>query len=572
MNFTLSGSLHKGQSQIGTEHKMFRNSIDFLFPLIPVFFSAHFIVGLKALNPRNIAWLGSDNFTGYLAQIYYLSDTWRFPLAANPGYGLGNSTSLTYTGPSTIFLLPQKIFNLDPGIQLFGFWILLNVYLQVLLGIRIALKFTDSRITAYSFGILMLSPFLLMRIQWHFWLISHFLLLWAILVLIRYHQTKIIKLGNLSLLIVFSYLVNTYLLMMVLILLTAWLVYAKFIDKIALQTLSRIFAVISGSFVACLILVDGRFLVTSPYESARSLLTPSYGAHPGNILAFFQSNTGDSMYGNWGDYPKSYSNIVPGFGHIKGDYEGYAYLGLGGLLLFVFGAYFFLKAYKGYRRLNKYWPYALAGFVTFLFAISFRVGFGAFEKEFPFPLIAKYALSLFRSSGRFMWILAYAVLVLSLLLLVKHLSPNKLKITISLLALIQLIELAGPLQQRQNFVENFESSGSVVKPIDSSQFRGLSKDKSSVNFWPQTNAPTGWDYVSLLAAKNGLNTNGVYTSRPNYLEMRRIEDSTFRELCSNRLNPEVMYAVPIASIAELRSCGLKKQPSMIIRKVAIYIL
>jgi hypothetical protein len=571
MKFTLSRFLHKLQSQFGTRQNILRSTSDFFFPFIPVFFSAHFIVGLNALNPRNIAWLGSDNFTGYLAQFYYLSDAWRFPLAANPGYGLGNSTSLTYTGPSTIFLLPQKIFNVDPGIQLFGFWILLNVYLQVLLGIRIALRFTNSRITAYSFGILMLSPFLLMRIQWHFWLISHFLLLWAILVLIRYHQTKIIKLGNLSLLIIFSYLVNTYLLMMVLILLTAGLIYARFIDKLELQAFSRIFGVISGSFVACLILVDGKFFTTSPYESARSLLTPSYGAHPANILSFFQSNTGDSMYGNWGDHPKSLSDIVPAFGHIQGDYEGYAYLGLGGLLLLASGVYIFLRTHNSHRRLNEYWPYALAGFTTFLFAISFRVGFGAFEKEFPFPLIAKYALSLFRSSGRFMWILAYAVLVLSLLLLVKYLSPNKLKTVLSFLALIQLIELSGPLQQRKNFIENFSSSGSVVSTIDSSHFQGLSKNKSSVNFWPQTNAPIGWDYVSLLAAKNGLNTNGVYTSRPNYFEMKRIENSTFRELCSNQLKAEIMYAVPIGNITELISCGLKKEPSMIVRKVAIYI-
>ena len=111
---------------------------DLILPSIPVYLISVFNVGMQALNPRDISWLASDNFTSYIAQVYYLSQPWHFPLGANHNYGLENATSLTYTGPNLFLLVPHKIFAIDPSLQFFGYWILINVYLQVYVGMKIA--------------------------------------------------------------------------------------------------------------------------------------------------------------------------------------------------------------------------------------------------------------------------------------------------------------------------------------------------------------------------------------------------------------------------------------------------
>jgi hypothetical protein len=87
--------------------------------------------GWSALNPRNFQWISGDNTSGYLAQLFYISDKWRFPLSANPNFGLELSTSLIYSGPPIPIALIQKLLRIDPSLQFIGIWLLIMVILQI---------------------------------------------------------------------------------------------------------------------------------------------------------------------------------------------------------------------------------------------------------------------------------------------------------------------------------------------------------------------------------------------------------------------------------------------------------
>lgn len=172
--------------------------------------------GLAKINPRNVSWISGDNLTSYVAQLYYLSDNWHLPLSANPNYGNELSTSLTYTGPSPILMYFQKIVGLNPQLQLFGFWVMLNFMLQIYFSLLVVKVLGGNLKQSFLISILSISPSLIMRTQMHLWLVSHFLILWALLICIKYYKYKIIRRIELSGITALSYLINTYLFVMVL--------------------------------------------------------------------------------------------------------------------------------------------------------------------------------------------------------------------------------------------------------------------------------------------------------------------------------------------------------------------
>lgn len=551
-----------------TQHRIWH----LILPSIPVYLVSVFNVGTQALNPRDISWLASDNFTSYIAQVYYLSQPWHFPLGANDNYGLENATSLTYTGPNLFLLIPHKILDIDSSFQFFGFWILINVYLQVYVGMKIAARFSESVLVAFSFGMLMISPFLINRMQMHLWLISHFLILWAILILIKYHQNHEIDYWQVSGLIVCSYLINTYLLAMVGTILFPWVVYILFLQRRKFSEILRLAVHILTPVTFCLLIVDGAFIRIAPYESARSLLTPTYGAHPANLLTLLQGDTGipANLNAGWGDVPQQYSYFKLPFGHIEGDYEGFTYLGLGLLTLVAIGLVLTIRENNIKKMYFKFWPYFLTGIGVWLFAISYRIGFGSFELRIPFPLYGKYALSLFRTSGRFMWVLAYLLVILAFVGLARYLGKRKLTVLLIITLLIQVMDLALPAVSRYAYLHDFKESPYIANREESTKFALISKGIETVRYWPQQNAPTGWGYISLLAEKNDLATDGVYTSRPNFIEMRRVEAATKEHLCSNSLESRTAYIIPTNEIKILRECGMTLVPKMVFREVSIF--
>ena len=141
--------------------------------------------GWSALNPRNYQWVSGDNTSGYLAQLFYISDQWRFPLAANPNFGLELSTSLIYSGPPLPIALIQKLLRIDPSLQFIGIWLLVMVILQIQFGIFIARQLNYGIMASRLAGLLFVTPFFLYRFQVHYWLTAHFLLLWAFWIALR---------------------------------------------------------------------------------------------------------------------------------------------------------------------------------------------------------------------------------------------------------------------------------------------------------------------------------------------------------------------------------------------------
>jgi hypothetical protein len=60
-----------------------------LLPLLIGVVAFFLVVGPRALNPLNIAWLGNgDPATHYLGWVFFRQSPWSFPIGLNPSYGL----------------------------------------------------------------------------------------------------------------------------------------------------------------------------------------------------------------------------------------------------------------------------------------------------------------------------------------------------------------------------------------------------------------------------------------------------------------------------------------------------
>lgn len=133
--------------------KLREYSIDLLIILvISLIFFAN-TAGLDVLRPENSDWLASrgDAYSHYIGLGYFLQDRWRFPLALNPMYGLHNSSSLAYTDSIPLLgitakLLLGRVSHIDGGIQLFGIYILISLYLLFACGYLCMRFFSLSRI------------------------------------------------------------------------------------------------------------------------------------------------------------------------------------------------------------------------------------------------------------------------------------------------------------------------------------------------------------------------------------------------------------------------------------------
>lgn len=150
--------------------------------------------------------------------------------------------------------------------------------------------------------------------------------------------------------------------------------------------------------------------------------------------------------------------IVAGTG---GQYEGFNYLGAGGVLLFVLalvrdraGIVAWLRARRGFV--------ALLVFCT-LFALSNRIYFfNWLVLNYNFSDYLTSALGIFRSSGRFFWPVYYAMLLGGLALALRHGSATARIATLGLVCVLQLIDTE-PLRARMGALTEAGAPMSIAR-------------------------------------------------------------------------------------------------------------
>lgn len=405
-----------------------------LFLASTVFF---YKFGWQLLDVTNIHWLfsiGFDNPTEFISWEYYRWSPWAFPvLGTMSGYDYPTVTGVGLTGAIPLLAIPLKVLSsyLPQEFQHFGWWLYLCYILQGLMAFKL-LKclirpqaYLDIKAVIGSMFFVIASP-LLFR-PTHMNLSAQFLILAAFYI---YYQNFTVKEKfkyNL-LLVVVTALIHQYLTVMIL-----GLCFAVSNDLWQRKKMS--FAQLIGfnlanlSVVLFLFYIIGNFNI--PNDATQSV---GFGNFSTNLNTFFNSF--------------DFTRVLPRLKtSSEGQYEGFAYLGIGALALLGYQSIVFLMRKIGFLKQSNdtpsvsdrplQYPIWSISILFFIFSLSNIIGFNdkIVHQYATGTLFTIFSNSL-RASGRFVWVIYYLILTFTIKGFLNNHINNYLKISLLSLAFV----------------------------------------------------------------------------------------------------------------------------------------
>ncbi len=348
--------------------------------------------GAKIALPTNLGWIlvsNGDPVQHYVGWNFFRgAPFFQWPFGRNWAYGETLSSSIVFTDSIPLFAFIFRPFSsfLPAQFQYFGVWILACFVLQAVFAWQLISHFTrDNWHRMFATGLFVLSPPMLWRLSGHEALIGHWLILAALCVFMQERR----KIPLWTLLLCVASLIHAYLCAMVI---AIWL--ADVIRRFAYKTTpARLLATEVAIVIVCL----GAAMTFAGYFISTGVSAGGFGYFRMNLLAFFDPSPIWSSF-----YSDAYRN---------GDYEGFAYLGAGMLVLTVIAlvALALRKRPIGVNR-RVVVPLGVLAVLLMVYALSDHVALGPYELfHYRLPGFLRKVSSTFRVSGRFGWPVVYLI-------------------------------------------------------------------------------------------------------------------------------------------------------------------
>ncbi|MDR2172956.1 MAG: DUF6311 domain-containing protein [Burkholderiales bacterium] len=345
------------------------------------------------LHPANFQWLmQGDPMQAFVGWHFFRGEPWMLPLGAS-GYGMEMSSSIVFTDSIPLFALLFKLFAawLPSTFQYFGIWVLACFVLQGVFAWLLACCVTKRWEAQLLLTLLLTaSAVMTLKVVGHYALVGHWLILAALLFYLRPPTATVFAW---CVLIGAAALAHAYLLYLVL---AIWA--ASVLQRYGWREVRK--ALIEVVVVAlCLLVVmwlAGYFtLPTRSFSGGAEY----YGRYAANLNAFWNPDWGSRFLPPLPSTPES-------------TFEGYAYLGAGGLLLVVLAALFLIFSKAARASAIQHWPLILVVLVLWVIAVSNHVMLDdRVVLEVALPETVLKILAMVRASGRLLWVPYYALLL-----------------------------------------------------------------------------------------------------------------------------------------------------------------
>lgn len=496
--------------------------------------------GLHVILPGNTDWLMSayhDWGQHYLGWAYFRNEPWHFPLGHIDHFNYPAGTNVGYTDsiPLLALFFKSVSFLLPDTFQYLGMWLLACHLLTGYFTIKILRLYHTGTLYILLAVILMtLNPVLVFR-GLHPALCGQ----WLILASLYYYlmpptaqDVKSINKKQLVILVV-SALVNPYLFLMVVGFNIILPIKHYFYDKTL--SLKRTVFYIGGSMAS--VLLSWYLIGMIGFDRNVNMeIINSYGLYSLNL---------NSLYNAQG-----FSSFLPIFSLAREQqYEGYAYLGLGMILLLLISAGFYfwevLILKKNRLKNRAFLPLLLLTTTTALFAITNKLTLnGATILEFPIPDIIMRIGGIFRACGRFIWVLYYLLIVFAIVFFVKIKLSDKIKIPVlATLVFLQVYDTKLLLTFRDLPGGKYE-----MKKMNERDWTEVSsKFKKIVTYPPFDNnllRPLDYQDFCYVALKNNLPITTGYVARDTGDSNRIFSDSLGVSLSEGIMDDNSLYITP----------------------------
>ncbi len=478
----------------------------FIFCLIIGLFFTWNILGIDNLSPINLNWISSyDLKSDYLAFKFFINDKWRFPIGLNPHYG-EITNSIVFSGAVPILSFIFKIFKslLPENFHFFSLWITICISLQLFFSIKIFNLFLKDYKISVIYGLFLITiPFFYHRLSIHLSLGAH----WIIIGYFYYEFKKNTeKEYSKFTLILLSSLIHFYLTIMLLLMRFIFELDKYFRGK----RLNEIFKKNLILFILLFLLmyVSGYFVLPST-----DTLGYGFGIYKANLLTLFDPMPNNSTQ-NW-------SILIPDIQNNFGEHEGFSYIGFGAIILLIFLIYFI---FSNHNLVSKNIKYVYLILLFLILSLSNNISIG--DKELISINLPNYLyapLSIIRASGRFIWIVAYLIMIFSLIALIKYKFKKKYLILILIIQLVDTSYLFKSDLFKNQVKENFLDSN--LELFKENQYKRL------ITTYPTDNSRVFYKGADLLMSENFQSTNMFRLGRYD-----RSEISNNRNLLNKKLN------------------------------------
>lgn len=390
--------------------------------------------GYNVINPTYVDWIYAghvDLHQAYTGWYYFRQASWNFPLGTFNELTYPNSTSLFATDSIPLFAIFLKLLSpfLPQNFQYFGIYTIICYMLQSFFGMLLARKYTERNILGdiiaiLSGSIFCLVPVLILLSFWHSTLVCHWLVL-ACFVLIIYQSEISLRKRTLYYAIIgfISAAIHPHIMVICGIIALVHCIYLCAITK----NPKNMFPIFTFSICSLIVLYFIGMFSTNQIYSNTNLFLNSF-----NLNGFFNSH-GNMRFFN-------YKAFVPW------QYEGYSYFGLGIIgLIFISFFRIFGNIIKRTSSVFKYKKEIFASTIliaiSVLLALSPRITFSDnILYEFSLPDFIIDFWSIFRSTGRFIWIAEYTILIFSLLYCINNFSKRKCLIILFVCIALQIFD------------------------------------------------------------------------------------------------------------------------------------
>ncbi|MBX3227231.1 MAG: hypothetical protein KIT84_35155 [Labilithrix sp.] len=472
--------------------------------------------------------LSSDWAQHVLGWLFFRKDGWHFPLGAIRGaaYPLGTSVGYTDSNPIVAIALKPLSSLLPLEVQYIGPWLGLCFALQGFFGARLVASVAKGHLVPLLGGLMFATaPALLQRLA-HDTLCSHFLLLAAIglhLAPGAHARARRAMVG----VVLLAAGIHPYLAIMALV-----LGVGLFYHHHARGALSRreLLGWSAGSSIAVLVV----FLLIGYFGGGVDPGAGGIGEFSASPLTLF-----DSM---------GHSRVLPALPSGKSQYEGFAYLGLGGVALVVAACVAFVRERRSGLDLS-FLPRPLRWA---------SLGLAVFAMIPWFPPGLSSILSPLRSSGRFVWTFSYVALLVAIAIVVRAFSARPaIAAAIMAVALALQIVDAQPDHVRPKFAS--KPSGAPY----AAGWESARGDYRHLALYPMEiwRACTPWDEdlsirYAYRAYLSGLTFNSGYFARINRAAAKRACAELTRDVESGRLDAATIYVLSRPEdVAPFRAAG-----------------
>jgi hypothetical protein len=206
-----------------------------------------------------------------------------------------------------------------------------------------------------------------------------------------------------------------------------------------------------------------------------AILSPDLGSAGTDLFGYFTMNLASPLVPQMSGLIPPLAKTVIG---APGQYEGYAWIGAGVLLLTVASGRAWWRWL--FRRARRHAVIAAIFACFLLLALSNRIYlFNTLLLDIPLPAAVNHVLGAFRSSGRFFWPIGYALAAGSVLLVLRNYRPT---VSVALLLAASVLPLVDTAPLRAAIVAS--ASGPAAPAIDRAKARRLVGTARAVMVFP----------------------------------------------------------------------------------------